>query len=57
MFPYVFVLEGRVGAFPCGYSAAAVAQRDEAGLDPCRSEAVEEVCLAGYLIFVEVCVS
>lgn len=53
----VLVRERRVSAFPCGDAAAAVSERDGCLLHPCGSEPVEEVCLAGYLAILEVCIS
>lgn len=53
----VLVRERRVGAFPCGDAAAAVSERDGRLLHPCGSEPVEEVCFAGYLAFLEVCIT
>lgn len=53
----VGVGEGRVGAFPGGYAAAAGAQGDGSAFDPGGAEAVEEVSLAGYFAVFDVCVS
>jgi len=51
---YVFVLEGSVRAFPSCDATTTVAERHEAGLNPCRAEAVEEIGLASDLILMEI---
>jgi hypothetical protein len=51
---YIFVFESSVSAFPGCDAAAAVAQRDEAGVYVRGAEAVEEVSLTGDFAFVEV---
>jgi hypothetical protein len=53
----VGVGEGRVGAFPGCYAAAAGAQGDGGAFDPSSAEAVEEVGLASYFAALDVCIS
>ena len=53
----VFVDKSCVRALPCCDAAAATAKGDETRLDPCCAEAIEEVCLSGDFILVEVCIS
>jgi hypothetical protein len=51
---HIFVLESGVGAFPRCYTSAATAECDEAGVYVRCAEAVQEVCLACDLAFVEI---
>jgi hypothetical protein len=51
---YIFIFKRGISSLPGCNSAAAIAQRDETGLDPGRAEAVEEVGLPGDFVFVEV---